>query len=72
MKLLEKAVAPALAVVRVFAATVLAAWLQAGTPVHNLSGATLVGWVELGLTAGVGLMLANYFGPWETRYGVKK
>ena len=61
-----------LAALRVFVATVLAAWLQAGTPVSNLSGATVVTWVELGLTAAVGLVLANYLGPWETRYGRKK
>lgn len=61
--------APALALIRVFLATVLACWLDAGTPVHNLAGDVVVGWVELGLTASVGLVLANYFGPWETRYG---
>jgi hypothetical protein len=59
----------ALSFLRVFAATVLASWFDAGMTLRNLSGDLIVGWVELGLAAGVALVLANYFGPWEKRYG---
>ena len=62
----------ALAFLRVAAATVVASWVHAGMPTRNLDGHSLVGWVELGLQAGVALVMANYVGPWEKRYGLGK
>lgn len=60
------------AFLRVFTATVLGAWLQAGMTLRGLSVDLMLGWVEVGLAAGVALVIANYFGPWETRYGREK
>ena len=61
----------ALAFLRVAVATLLGAWLQAGTPLQ-VTPDELVGWVEVALSAGVALVLSNYFGPWEDRYGYQK
>jgi hypothetical protein len=57
---------------RVFAATFLACWLEKGMTLRDLTGGIVVEWVELGLVAGVTLVLANYFGPWESRYGRRR
>lgn len=54
---------------RVAVAAAFAAWMSAGFPVTNLSGDDLTNYLELGVQAGAALVLANYFGPWETRYG---
>lgn len=62
----------ALSFLRVFTATFLASWLDAGMTLRNLTGGLVVEWVELGLAAGTALVLANYFGPWEKRYGRNK
>ena len=62
---------PALAFLRVFVATVVACWVNAGLPVLAFSPSELLGWVELGVQAGAMLVIANYLGPWEQRYGVK-
>lgn len=62
----------AAAFLRVFLATVVACWVDAGLPVRDLTGDSLVGWVELGIQTGFALVLANYFGPWESRYGRNK
>ena len=61
-----------LAFLRVFVAAVLGAWLQAGMTLRGLTWDLAVTWVEVGLSAGVALVLANYLGPWETRYGRNK
>jgi hypothetical protein len=58
-----------LSFLRVAGATVLACWVDAGMPLSTLTGADLVVWVELGVQAGAGLVLLNYLGPWEKRYG---
>ena len=60
-----------LAFLRVFAVTVVACWVDAGMPVTEFSAADLGEWVELGVQAAAGLVLVNYFGPWEKRYGRK-
>lgn len=54
---------------RVAVAAAFAAWMAAGFPVDTLSGADLTHYVVLGVQAGAALVLANYFGPWEKRYG---
>ena len=45
--------------------------MNAGLPVLAFSPSELLGWVELGVQAGAMLVIANYLGPWEQRYGVK-
>ena len=61
-----------LAGLRVLLATVVALWVNAGMPVSDLTMAMLGDWVELGIQAGAALVIANYFGPWEKRYGLNK
>lgn len=58
-----------LAFVRVALATVFGCWANAGFPVSQLESAALVGWVDLAIKAAAALVLANYIGPWERRYG---
>ena len=53
---------------RVFLATVVGCWLAAGTPLDVTLG-DLARWVEVGLEASVALVVVNYLGPWEKRYG---
>lgn len=57
---------------RVALATIAACWMQAGLPISDLAVADVAAWVELGLQAGAALVLANWFGPWEKRYGLNK
>jgi hypothetical protein len=58
-----------LSFLRVFAATVVACWVDAGMPVTEFALADLGGWLELGVQAGAALVIANFLGPWEKRYG---
>ena len=53
---------------RVFLATMVGCWIAAGTPL-DVTLADLGRWVEVGLEASVALVVANYLGPWEKRYG---
>ena len=55
---------------RVLTATVLACWVNAGMGLATQE--EFLGWVQLGLQAAGGLVLANWFGPWEKRYGLGK
>lgn len=57
------------AFLRVFAAASAAEWMQAGQPVFDLSGAEVAEMVEIGVQAGAALVIVNWFGPWERRYG---
>jgi fluoride ion exporter CrcB/FEX len=57
------------AFLRVFVATATATWMQAGLPIYDLTLPELAKFVELGLQAGASLVILNYFGPWEQRYG---
>lgn len=59
-----------LAIVRVFLATLLGCWLTAGSPLPP-SAADLSSWVAVAGSAAVSLVIANYLGPWEKRYGRK-
>lgn len=61
-----------LAFLRVAAATLLACWVNAGLPVQDLTSSLVLGWVELSIQAGAALVIANFLGPWETRYGRNK
>jgi hypothetical protein len=61
-----------LAFLRVFAATVVACWVDAGMPVRAFSLDQLAGWLELAVQAGAALVIANSLGPWEKRYGRSK
>lgn len=64
---------PALAAFgRVFLATLVACWTAAGMPIYDLTGADFASWVQLALQAAAALVIANYFGPWEKRYGRNK
>ena len=55
---------------RIFVATFAASWVSAGMPVLELDSTQVLDWVQLAVQAGAGLVIANYFGPWETRYGL--
>lgn len=61
----------ALSFARVFAATVLAQWINAGAPIRAFPVDQVWSWVELGIQAAAALVFANYLGPWESRYGLK-
>lgn len=64
---------PALAAFgRVFLATLVASWTASGMPIYDLSVSDFASWVELALQAAAALVIANYFGPWEKRYGRNK
>lgn len=65
----SQAGAIASAFVRVALAAAFAAWMAAGFPVQDLALSNVADYLELGVQAGAALVLANYFGPWETRYG---
>lgn len=58
-----------LAFLRVVAVTFLAGWTAAGTPVFDMTLAMVADWLELAIQAGVALVMLNYVGPWEQRYG---
>lgn len=60
-----------LSFLRVAAATVVGAWINAGSPLSP-SGGDVTTWLELGISAGVTLVVVNYLGPWEKRYGRNK
>lgn len=62
----------ALSFLRVALAALVASWVNAGMPVRELSGSSVLDWIELAVQAGAALVIANYFGPWEQRYGVSK
>jgi hypothetical protein len=54
---------------RVALVTMLTLWLQAGLPMRALEIDQVWAWLELGAQAGVTMVIVNYFGPWEKRYG---
>lgn len=58
-----------LSFLRVAVAAMLGAWVQDGVPL-SLDG--FDAYLQLGVAAGAALVLANYFGPWEKRYGRNK
>lgn len=57
-----------LAFLRVTGATLVGCWLNAGMPLI-LSVDVVAAWLELAVQAGLALVVANYLGPWEKRYG---
>lgn len=57
---------------RVSVATILALWVDAGLPMRELSWVALADWIETGAQAGAGLVIVNYFAPWERRYGTEQ
>lgn len=59
-----------LSFLRVGAAAAVAAWIAAGTPLTP-SGSQILDWAQVGVSAAVALVVANYIGPWEKRYGRK-
>lgn len=59
-----------LAAARVFAATMLGCWLAAGSPVLP-SLDQLADWLSVAGPSSLSLVITNYLGPWEKRYGRK-
>lgn len=57
---------------RIGLVTALTLWLQAGLPMRDLGLDQFLAWVQVGAQAGVTLVIVNYFGPWEKRYGRAK
>lgn len=62
--------AASLAFLRVTLAAIVAAWVNAGLPMSDLTGGQVEGFIRVGLTAGIALVTANAVGPWEKRYGL--
>lgn len=60
-----------LAFLRVTGATLVGCWMNAGTPLTP-SADQAAAWLQLAVQAGAALVVANYFGPWEKRYGRTK
>lgn len=56
---------------RVFLATLTGCYLQAGVG-FDVTADEAKAWIELAVEAGLALVMANYFGPWEKRYGRNK
>lgn len=61
----------ALAFGRMFTVTLVAQWVNAGLPISTFEVAAFLGWLELAAQTGAGLVIANYLGPWEERYGLQ-